>query len=240
MTGNVGKVLDKSQLLRPVDLARDTGLSTQQVRNYEAAGVLPAAPRTPSGYRRYGPRHLRALHTFRALVAGHGRETATALMRAANGGDTAEVLRLVDASHAELHEQRLATDEVSEALEGIAGVGVEVAPGPDLLVGELAHRLGVRPSALRVWEAAGLLTPEREPGTGHRRYGPSQVRDARIVQLLRQSRYPFPRIRSVLDGLRATGDPDTLRAAVAERRAAQDARALAMLAAAPLLYGYLS
>ncbi|WP_037676124.1 MerR family DNA-binding transcriptional regulator, partial [Streptomyces afghaniensis] len=37
--------------LRPVDLARLAGVSTQQIRNYEDAGVLPPAARTESGYR---------------------------------------------------------------------------------------------------------------------------------------------------------------------------------------------
>lgn len=31
-------------------------------------------------------------------------------------------------------------------------------------IGELAHLLGVRTSALRVWENAGLPTPQRLPG----------------------------------------------------------------------------
>ncbi|WPR53734.1 MerR family DNA-binding transcriptional regulator [Streptomyces sp. S399] len=47
--------------LRPVDLARAHGLSTQAVRNYEAAGVLPAAERTSSGHRRYRESEVRAL-----------------------------------------------------------------------------------------------------------------------------------------------------------------------------------
>ncbi|HYH33363.1 MAG TPA: MerR family DNA-binding transcriptional regulator, partial [Pseudonocardia sp.] len=58
--------------LRPVDLAREAGISAQQVRNYEAAGILPPAPRTASGYRRYAMEHVDALRTYRALVPGFG------------------------------------------------------------------------------------------------------------------------------------------------------------------------
>ena len=39
--------------LRPVDLAREAGISAQLVRNYEAEGILPAAHRSASGYRQY-------------------------------------------------------------------------------------------------------------------------------------------------------------------------------------------
>lgn len=46
--------------LRPVDLAREHGLSAQAVRNYEEQGILPTAERTPHGYRVYAPLHARS------------------------------------------------------------------------------------------------------------------------------------------------------------------------------------
>ncbi|MER7247145.1 MerR family transcriptional regulator [Kribbella sp. NPDC000426] len=222
--------------LRPVDLARRAGVSTQLVRNYEAAGVLPPAPRSDTGYRQYGPEHVSALLTYRALAPGFGAETATEIMRAVHEGDEALAYRLVDAAHAALHEQRLATDAASDALAALAAEDVDELTGPSLLVGELAHRLGIRTSALRVWEAAGLLAPMREPGTKYRRYGPEQVRDARIIHMLRQGRYYFEQIRPVLDGLRRTGSTDALRTAIAERRAAHDRQTKAMLYGATLLH----
>ncbi|WP_433259985.1 MerR family transcriptional regulator [Actinosynnema sp. CS-041913] len=229
----------KPENLRPIDLAREAGVSTQQVRNYEAAGVLPATRRTDAGYRAYGPEHLGALLAFRALAPGFGTEAATAVMRALHRGDRHQALRLIDAGHAALHEQRLATDAASDALEALAGREPDPPSAPPLLVGELAARLGVRTSTLRVWEAAGLLTPDRERGTKYRRYGPAQVRDARIIAMLRQGRYPFDRIRPVLDGLRRTGGVEALRAAIAERRAAYDRLAWAMLHGASVLHDYL-
>jgi DNA-binding transcriptional MerR regulator len=222
--------------LRPVDLARRAGVSTQLVRNYEAAGILPPAPRSDTGYRQYGPEHVSALLTYRALAPGFGAQTATEIMRAVHDGDEALAYRLVDAAHAALHEQRLATDAASEALAALAAENVDELAGPSLLVGELAHRLGIRTSALRVWEAAGLLAPTREPGTKYRRYGPEQVRDARIIHMLRQGRYYFEQIKPVLDGLRRTGSTDALRTAIAERRAAHDRQTKAMLHGAALLH----
>jgi len=228
--------------LRPVDLAREVGISTQQVRNYEAAGILPPAPRTESGYRRYGRVHLEALRTFRALVPGFGIGPATEIMLAVHDGDELRALRLVDAGHSALHEQRLATDAASEALDAAAEQfrDQDPEPGPALRVGELAARLRVRTSTLRVWDAAGLLTPTRERGTAYRRYDPVQVRDARIIAMLRQGRYGFAQIRPVIDGLRRTGSPEALRATVAERRAAHDRQSRAMLRSAALLDAYLT
>jgi DNA-binding transcriptional MerR regulator len=226
--------------LRPVDLARRAGVSTQLVRNYEAAGILPPAPRSDTGYRQYGPEHVSALLTYRALAPGFGAQTATEIMRAVHEGDEALAYRLIDAAHAALHEQRLATDAASDALAALAAENVDELAGPSLLVGELAHRLGIRTSALRVWEAAGLLAPTREPGTKYRRYGPEQVRDARIIHMLRQGRYYFEQIKPVLDGLRRTGSTDALRAAIAERRAAHDRQTRAMLHGTALLHELLT
>ena len=82
--------------LRPVDLAREHGLSAQALRNYEGEGILPRAGRTSSGYRIYTPLHARALGAFVALVPAHGHRTASDIMRAVNTGDVDAALTLLD------------------------------------------------------------------------------------------------------------------------------------------------
>lgn len=227
--------------LRPVDLARAAGLSTQQIRNYVEAGILPPVWRTAAGYRRFDAGHRRALLAYRALAAGYGSETARTIMRAVHAGDVARALALVDAEHAALHEQRLALRATAEALAAVAEEIPAPSPVPrsGLLIGEVAAALGVRASVLRFWEDAGLLTPAREWGTNYRRYRASDVRDARMIDLLRRARCPWPEVGPILDGLRRTGSSDALRAAIAERRAALTERARAMLGGASGLHGYL-
>ena len=75
--------------MRPVDLAREHGLSAQAIRNYDAAGVLPATERSETGYRRYTPLHAQALRAFLALRRGHGHQQAMEILRSA-GIDPAE------------------------------------------------------------------------------------------------------------------------------------------------------
>ncbi|MDH6698589.1 DNA-binding transcriptional MerR regulator [Streptomyces sp. MAA16] len=224
--------------LRPVDLARSAGISTQQVRNYEDAGVLPPAGRTGSGYRVFGDAHRRALLTHRALVRGYGPTDAARIMRTVHAGDVPGALALVDAAHAALHAERAALRAAVEALEAAAGAPAPV-PRAGLRIGEVAALLGVRTSALRVWEAAGLLTPGREPGTGYRRYGPAEVRDARLVHTLRRAHHLFDQIRPVLAELRREGDRADLRSALADRAGSLTARSRAMLTGAAALDGYL-
>ncbi|MGI5393490.1 MerR family transcriptional regulator [Streptomyces sp. CA-251251] len=226
--------------LRTVDLARRAGLSTQQIRNYEDAGVLPPADRTEAGYRVFGERHLRALLTYRTLRQGYGPVAATRIMRTVHEGDVPGALALVDGAHAALHAERVSLREASAALEELA----REEPGPPprsagLRIGEVAALIGVRTSALRVWEAAGLLAPRREQGTGYRVFGAADVRDARLVHTLRGAHYLFEQIRPVLDGLRREGGSEALRTALGARERALTARTRAMLAGAGALDAYL-
>lgn len=226
--------------LRTVDLARQAGLSTQQIRNYEDAGVLPPADRTESGYRVFGERHRQALLTYRTLQKGYGPVAATRIMRTVHEGDVPGALALVDGAHAALHAERVSLRAASAALEELA----REEPGPPprsggLRIGEVAALIGVRTSALRVWEAAGLLTPRRERGTGYRVFDPADVRDARLVHTLRGAHHLFEQIRPALDGLRREGSSEALRAALGARGRALTARTRAMLAGAGALDAYL-
>lgn len=160
-------------------------------------------------------------------------------MQAIHARDIPRALALVDAGHAALPEQRCSLRATGEALAAVA----EHSPGsPAVLragmrIGAVAGTLGVRTSALRFWESAGLLTPTRKPGTGHRRFGPTDVRDARMIKLLRQGGYRSPQIRTILDGLRRMGSSDARRAAVAQRQAGVTLRTTALLEGSRRLSG---
>ena len=225
--------------MRPVDLARPYGMSGQAVRNYEAAGILPPAERTASGYRRYTGVHAGALRAFLALVPAHGHATARSIMTLVNAGRLEAALTAIDDGHAELLADRQALDAIEHALTRLTGApGAPPARHP-VTIGALAHRLGLRPATLRRWERAGLLRPARDPATGYRTYGPGDVRDAGIVHQLRRSGYLLDRIAPLLAGLRSATSPDSVAAALAERRGHLHARGLAMLRASAALGRYL-
>jgi hypothetical protein len=137
------------QLMRPVDLAREHGLSTQAIRNYEDAGILPAAERTAHGYRTYTPLHAQALRALLALVPGHGHQTATSIMRAVNRCATEEALRLIDESHGQLADVR--DVRLAHHLRRGGCLLGKIAP----LIAEVHSAGGVAPleSTLRDWQA---------------------------------------------------------------------------------------
>ncbi|MFI6422533.1 TioE family transcriptional regulator [Streptomyces sp. NPDC050842] len=244
----MGRNLQSRERLRPVDLARGHGLSTQAVRNYEEAGILPAAGRTPHGYRTYTPLHAGALRAFLALVPGHGHRTAASIMRAVNRGAVDEAFRLIDESHAQLLDDRRTLQAVERALRdlepGTTQPGTAPEPGatPEpggTFIGPLAGKLGIRPATLRTWERAGLLHPRRDRLTGYRVYDEADVRDARLAHQLRRGGYLLEQIAPVIAQVRAAGGPGPLEAALGDWHGRLSARGRAMLTGAAELEAYL-
>ncbi|MFE0605039.1 TioE family transcriptional regulator [Streptomyces sp. NPDC058892] len=232
------KNLKSGVRLRPVDLARGHGLSTQAIRNYEEAGILPAADRTSHGYRTYTPLHARALDAFLALVPGHGHRTAASIMKAVNEGVLDEAFRLIDESHAQLLDDRRTLWAVESALRDLAPL-TEVPASGDTFIGPLAKRLGVRPATLRAWERAGLVQPRRDRQTGYRVYDAAAVRDARLAHQLRRGGYRLEQIAPLLTEVRSAGGLEPLDAALATWRERLSARGRVLLAGAAELDGYL-
>ncbi|GIF17913.1 DNA-binding transcriptional MerR regulator [Actinoplanes tereljensis] len=226
--------MGKNLQLRPIDLARRHGLSTQAIRNYEAAGILPTAARTESGYRTYTPRHELALRAFLALAAGHGHQTATAIMQAVHRD--ADPFPLIDESHAQLLDDRRTLSAVEDALRELEPVPAERG---HTFVGPLSRRLGIRPATLRKWERAGVVQPPRDPHTGYRVYRAADVRDALLAHQLRRGGYPLARIAPLIDHLRTAGGLEPVEPMLRDWRARLTARSRAMLTGAAALDAYL-
>ncbi|MFI9760161.1 TioE family transcriptional regulator [Streptomyces sp. NPDC051963] len=230
--------------LRPFDLAREHGISTQAVRNYERNGCIPPAERTPSGYRTYTEVHATALRAYLALIPAHGYAVSGQIMRSLNEGGLDAALTAVDRSHAQLLRDRGTLDAVGRAVEHLTADPDTAAHAPastaPLSVGDLAHRLDVTAATLRNWEVAGILTPGREPVTGHRLYGAADIRDAELAHLLRRGGYPLDHIATVVQQIRTAGGTQALSAALDDWRRRLTARGLSMLDAAARLAQYVA
>ncbi|MEU7150977.1 TioE family transcriptional regulator [Streptomyces sp. NPDC045456] len=239
----MGKNLQNEGRLRPIDLARAHGLSTQAVRNYEEGGILPAADRTPHGYRAYTPLHALALRAFLALLPGHGHQVAGSILRAVNRGEADEAFRLIDASHAQLLEDRRTLQAVESAIRDLTRAPASEADAASetgsTFIGPLAVKLGIRPATLRKWENAGLVRPRRDQLTGYRVYDASDVRDARLVHQLRRGGYLLEQIAPLIDQVRAAGGLEPLEGALRDWQGRLSARARAMLTGAAELEAYL-
>lgn len=230
--------------MRPADLAREHGISTQAIRNYEREGCLPPAERTPTGYRIYTELHASALRAYLTLVPAYGYATAGSVMKAVHADRLDDALTELDRGHAQLLRDRETLTAVREAVGHLtggatAGTGLPAPPG-HRSVGEVAHRLGVTPATLRAWEAAGILTPARDRTTGHRRYLPADVRDAELAHLLRRGGYLLNHIATVLRQLRTAGGSGEPAASLDAWQQRLTARSLTMLTASARLDDYLT
>lgn len=229
-----------SQVMRTAAVGRAAGYSTQQIRDLERDGVLPPAERTAGGHRVYGEIHVRSAVAYRGLAAGAGPVEAKRILRAVHAGDRAAALARLDAVHADLHTERVGLALAREAAAAIAEEPIaDVRAADTMSITELATALGVRTSALRHWDTAGLVVPGRAK-SGARHYTPEQVRDARIVHQLRRAGYPIPHLRAVLPQLRQATRSGDLHTALASREHALTARSQALLegasALAPILH----
>jgi DNA-binding transcriptional MerR regulator len=228
--------------LRTIDLAQAGQISVQQVRNYEASGLIPTAGRSPGGYRLYTQTHLVALKTARSLAGGYGWQRSRSIMQAAHQGKLAVALALIDERHAELASKRLQFEQTLGVLRMLAAQAAPVVNtrhSQRLRVGEAAKQVGVRVSALHFWEQQGLLQPVRDKDSRYRLYDEPQMRRLRVVVLLREAGYDFNAIHTTLDEL-AAGQPEKAIEAVEKRRAELARTSWACLSAMASFQEYIS
>lgn len=77
----------------------------------------------------------------------------------------------------------------------------------DLTIGALSERTGVAPSALRFYEAEGLIASTRTPG-GQRRYRRDAIRRVSFVRIAQQVGLSLDEIREALSSLPRSRTPD--------------------------------
>jgi MerR family transcriptional regulator, redox-sensitive transcriptional activator SoxR len=73
-------------------------------------------------------------------------------------------------------------------------------------IGEVARRVGMRPSAIRYYESEGLLPPPART-SGWRRFEPATVDRLLVIRAARELGFSLPEIRLLLDGFSADTPP---------------------------------
>lgn len=199
--------------LTTASVAAATGYSVQQVRDLEALGVLPPAPRAANGYRVFTGEHVRVLRAYRALALAVGPVRARGALRDVRTRPVEEALALLSSLHVGLVREREDALAAQEALRTIRDEAfAETTPTSEdtMTITELAGALGVRTSTLRFWEKEGLVAAERVEGRAGaaRRYPLTAIRQARIAAALRAAGYRIPEIRDTMGALRGLHGAD--------------------------------
>src|SRR5687768_15088379 len=94
----------------------------------------------------------------------------------------------------------------------------EPRPAELLTIGQLAKRVGMRPSALRFYEAEGLLTPSAHTEAGYRLYSPEAEETLRFIQRAQRLGFALTDIRILLAGRAGGAIEDGALAALARER----------------------
>lgn len=69
-----------------------------------------------------------------------------------------------------------------------------------LTIGQLGKLVGIRTSALRYYEAEGLLTPDGRSDSGYRLYNPEAAQRLRLIQRAQRLGFSLADIRTLLNG----------------------------------------
>lgn len=224
--------------LTTAEIGRRAAYSTQQVRDLERLGVIPAAERSSNGYRRYTGRHVAALLAYRSLAAAIGPVRAREILPTLLTGSLEDAASTIDELHAAIARDRAAVLHARRGLESIQAESGDVfdVRHDAMTITELARALDVRPSTLRHWESEGLVRPERVTSLQVRRYEWRAIVDARIVAALRAGGHGIPALAGVLDHLRDHANVDEAQALLSGRLHALSVRSVALLEAAGHLH----
>lgn len=196
----------KSRSLTTSAIARAIGVHPNTVRLYEAWGLIPPAPRSPTGYRLFSELHLDGMRLARIALEGEWpgkniRRSLLALVKCCASGNRVETLELARRHLALVKAEQDQAEAAIEYLEGWRR-GQAVNPDADpLQIQEVSRLLNISRDALRNWDRNGLLKVPRDPRNRYRLYTGVEIGRLRVIRLLRQSGYSMLAILRSLHAL---------------------------------------
>lgn len=209
---------DVKEYLRTSEIAQSAGIHPNTVRLYAEWGFLAQPPRGANGYRHWRREDLeQALFAREAL---HGfwpgpriRTSALALVRLAAAQGAAVAVPAAQA-HVELvQEERQRARMAAAALESWAKAQGPAKRGKKISAREVCAAEDISAGQLRNWERNRLLTPCRNPETGHRCYGAAELGRLRVIRALLLAGYSVSAVLRMcleLDAGRTEGLGDVL------------------------------
>src|SRR5437660_8398945 len=87
----------------------------------------------------------------------------------------------------------------------------------ELAIGEVARRVGIRPSAVRYYESRGLIAPDRRKG-GKRMYGEDAVERLALISFAKNLGFTLGDIQLLLSGFAAGTRPNARWSTIAEKK----------------------
>ncbi|MDF2680529.1 MAG: transcriptional regulator [Brevibacillus sp.] len=162
-----------SHTLRPSDIAKQLGISTSSLRNYEARGIVPPAGRAPNGYRVYTYEHAAYFECIVAMSPGFGMEITSSVLSMLQRRELGAALWLINEAQAATHEDKLVLEKAVVLLEQITANKGGYANW--MTIGEISAAASIPASTLRYWEHKGLISSTRNEKNNYRLYDKFQA-----------------------------------------------------------------
>lgn len=186
--------------LKPVDIARKLDVGTSALRHYEEWGIVPPTQRKPNGYRIYTEEHEAYFQCIRAMYHGFGMATVRKVMPMIQQNNFTQALWEVNKVQAELFQKK---QQAIKALEILKPDNMESFLKKRnkkwYTIGEVEQEIEVPGSTLRHWEKEGLITPNRDPENGYRRYNHEDIRRLLIIRTVQSSVFLLDIVRDVME-----------------------------------------
>jgi len=222
----ISNSVSSMKYLRTSDLAKAVGVHPNTVRRYVDKGRLPPVEYSPSGYRRFTPRHLDCLRlawlVYSSPYAGKAVYlSAVRIVQTVVSGDLASARELAREHLALVQAERTQAEIAADLLERWASQPLTEDAMRPLQIGQVARLLNVSIDVLRNWDRNGLIDVPRDPANGYRRYGAPEISRLRIIRMLSRSGYSMAAILRMLIQL-DQGDRTNLRHALDTPRPDED------------------
>jgi len=194
------------RVYKPIEIAKELGISTSALRHYESWGVVPAPARAANGYRIYTDVHLAYFRCLRTMFPGFGVAVACEALRCIQRADIDAAFWLVNKEQAKLQQEKAAADQTLELLQNLELSPIsKKKPKNSMTIGEAAAFAGVTTSAIRHWEKEGLLEPARDPDNGYRLFAPAHIRKILLIRTLRNTVYFLQHMKEIVQAVDRQG-----------------------------------
>lgn len=183
-------------MFKPIDIAKKLNISTSTLRHYEEWGIIPDVPRSCNGYREYTVIHIAYFECIRTMLLAFGMDLVKEVMIKVQLKDTMSAILLINKAQYSLYDERMITEQTIELLESNAFDTAKLMGNKEWLnIGEVSSKTKVPSTAIRHWERIGLISPDRDPKNGYRRFKASHLRQILFIRSLKKTVY-------LLDGIR--------------------------------------
>ncbi|MBT3362627.1 MAG: MerR family transcriptional regulator [Chloroflexi bacterium] len=204
--------------LRTSDIAKAVGVHHNTIRLYEQLGFLPPVPRGDNGYRLFTKLHLDQARLIRLALCSTWlgsdiRRSALAVIYASAKNNLTTALTNARAHHRLIRDERGRAEAAADVLEHWAQSTAAEDHLKPISISKAAQLLHTTKDALYNWERNGMIGVPRDPKSGYRLYGTSELNRLRVIRTLRQARFSTMSILRMLH-LLDEGNTDNIRQAL--------------------------